>query len=397
MVLKLAYRMLSTTDLRLLWKFAWNFGLQGMLSIRRFHRRIQAGRQFPPFLFLSITNRCNLLCQGCWVTTTPPHTQLAPETVDRIIGQSARQGTRFFGIMGGEPLLHSHLPEIFEAHKNCYFQLFTNGTLMTDEIAARLRRAGNVTPLISVEGTESVSDERRGGRDVYARTLEGVDCCLRNRLITGVATSVCKTNIDDLVHEDFLDALIRRGVHYVWYYAFRPSGPNPAPHLALEPDDLIRLRQFVVDMRCRKPIIIVETYYNDRGEALCPAAEGISYHVNPWGDIEPCPPIQFSRENVHDADDVVAQIEGSQFLRDFRSFAAGRTRGCILLEDPDALREFMVAHGAKDATARDAGLAELTAMTPRTSQHLPGREIPEKHWAYRFAKKHWFFGFGGYA
>jgi len=361
MMLKLATRMLSTTDLRLLWKFAYNFGLQGMLSIRRFHQRIRAGRQFPPFLFLSITNRCNLLCQGCWVTTTPPHAQLDPETVDRIIGQSARQGTRFFGIMGGEPLLHSHLPEIFEAHKNCYFQLFTNGTLMTDEIAARLRRAGNVTPLISVEGTETVSDERRGGSDVYARTFEGVDCCLR------------------------------------WYYAFRPSGPNPAPHLALDADELVRLRQFVVDMRCRKPIVIVETYYNDRGEALCPAAEGISYHVNPWGDIEPCPPIQFSRENVHDADDVVAQIEGSQFLRDFRTFAAGRTRGCILLEDPDALREFMITHGAKDATARDAGLAELAAMTARTSQHLPGREIPEKHWAYRFAKKHWFFGFGGYA
>ena len=32
----------------------------------------------------------------------------------------------------------------------------------------------------------------------------------------------------------------------------------------------------------------------------------------------------------------------------------------------------------------------------RPSQHDPGNEIPEKHWMYRFAKKHWFFGFGAY-
>ena len=41
-------------------------------------------------------------------------------------------------------------------------------------------------------------------------------------------------------------------------------------------------------------------------------------------------------------------------------------------------------------------LAEVDAMQPRHSQHQPGQEIPEDHWAYRFAKKHWFFGFGAY-
>ena len=35
-------------------------------------------------------------------------------------------------------------------------------------------------------------------------------------------------------------------------------------------------------------------------------------------------------------------------------------------------------------------------MHSLNSQHNPGNEIPEKHWLYRFAKKHWFFGFGAY-
>ena len=40
--------------------------------------------------------------------------------------------------------------------------------------------------------------------------------------------------------------------------------------------------------------------------------------------------------------------------------------------------------------------AELERLERRNSQHNPGQEVPEDHWAYRFAKKHWFFGFGAY-
>ncbi|MBN2584130.1 MAG: radical SAM protein [Planctomycetes bacterium] len=389
--------MVTSTSPRLLWKFIWNFGLSGMRSMRRFRKRIVCGRQFPPFLFLSITSRCNLRCQGCWVATDGPPADLDAATVGRIIDQAAGQETRFFGILGGEPLLYDGLLDIFERHRNCYFQLFTNGTLITADVARRLRRAGNVTPLVSVEGDEAVSDERRGGSDVYERTMAGLRHCLDYRLITGVATSVCKSNFAELASDSYLDRMIDLGVHYVWYYTYRPSGPNPCPELALSPDELVALRRFVVEMRCRKPVIIVDTYYDAEGRALCPAAEGMSYHVNPWGDIEPCPPIQFAVESVGDGADIVERVEGSAFLKEFRDFAAAQTRGCVLLEKPYELREFLVRYGARDTTGRGTGLDELQRMTPHPSQHLPGREIPERHWLYRFAKRHWFFGFGGYA
>ena len=53
-------------------------------------------------------------------------------------------------------------------------------------------------------------------------------------------------------------------------------------------------------------------------------------------------------------------------------------------------------HGARDTTQRGTALPELDMLTPRNSQHLPGLEVPEKHWMYRFAKKHYYFGFGAY-
>lgn len=56
----LAYRTLRSADPRLLWKSAWNFGVKGMLSVQKFKRRIKRGEYFPPFLYLSILNTCNL-------------------------------------------------------------------------------------------------------------------------------------------------------------------------------------------------------------------------------------------------------------------------------------------------------------------------------------------------
>ena len=60
------------------------------------------------------------------------------------------------------------------------------------------------------------------------------------------------------------------------------------------------------------------------------------------------------------------------------------------------MRELVLKHGARDTTQRGTAMAELKALEHRTSQHNPGNEVPEDHWAYRFAKKHWFFGFGAY-
>ena len=64
MLPRLATRIIRTVDKRCLWKAAWNFGVKGMLSVERFKRRVKRGEYFPPFLYLSIINSCNLRCQG---------------------------------------------------------------------------------------------------------------------------------------------------------------------------------------------------------------------------------------------------------------------------------------------------------------------------------------------
>ncbi len=396
MYARLAKRFLLETDKRLLWKLFWNMGVKGLRSVQLHKQRLKAGQFFPPYLYISIINSCNLRCQGCWVDVASKQQVIDLPAMNRMLNEAKAMGNSFFGLLGGEPFMHRELLEILRAHPDAYFQVFTNGQFITDDIAKELRRLGNVTPLISIEGTEIVSDERRGQKDVFHKSLEGVQHCLNNKVLTGVCTSLCQSNFDDLLTEAWIDRLIEMGVMYAWFHIYRPVGPDASSELSLTPSQQRQARQFVVDMRVKKPILIIDAYYDADGQALCPMATGFTHHINPWGDIEPCPIIQFATDSIHDPRPLREVFNQSAFLRDFRRTAATHTRGCIALERPDLMKELVQAHSAKDATARATALAELEAMQSRPSQYSPGSEIPEKSWAYRFAKKIAFHEYGVY-
>ena len=390
--------MLFETDKRLLWKLAWNMGLKGLISVQKHKRRLRNGQFFPPYLYISIINSCNLRCQGCWVDVAHKQHKIEVDALNRMITTAKKQGNVFFGLLGGEPFMHKELFDVLEAHPDAYFQVFTNGHFITDEVAKRLRACGNVTPLISVEGSEVISDQRRGKGDVFSDTMKGLHNCLDNKVMTGVCTSLCQSNFDDLLTEKWVDRLIEMGVLYTWFHIYRPVGPESTVELALSTQQQRQARQFVVDMRCKKPIIFIDAYYDADGQALCPAATGFTHHINPWGDIEPCPIIQFAKESIHDERPLDQVFNESDYLKDFRKTAAQHTRGCIALERPDLIEGLVDRHGATDSTARKSAMEELKAAGRYPSQYSPDLEpIPEKSWAYRIAKKIAFHEYGVYS
>ncbi|QDU82250.1 pyrroloquinoline quinone biosynthesis protein PqqE [Polystyrenella longa] len=397
MYLRMAQRFLTRVDKRGLWKLGYNMGWKGMRSVQKFKKRLKKGDVFPPFLYISIINSCNLRCQGCWVDVAAKQSRIDLEAMNKLIGEAKEMGNSFFGIVGGEPFMHPELLDIIAAHPDCYFQVFTNGQFITDEKAKRLKELGNVTPLISVEGNETVSDQRRGREGVLNKTMEGIQNCLNHKVFTGVCTSLCQTNYKDLLQESWVDRLIEMGVMYTWFHVYRPMGPEGCPELALTADQQFEARKFVVEMRAKKPIIIIDAYYDGEGRAVCPAATGISHHISPWGGIEPCPIVQFSKENIHDENTTLKEkFLGSSYLKEFRQLARSTTRGCIVLERPDLLKQLMDKQNVPDGTARKTALAELEAMEVRTSQYNPAHQIPEKNWIYRIAKRYWYNDFGVY-
>jgi MoaA/NifB/PqqE/SkfB family radical SAM enzyme len=367
---------------------------RGLTGFLKFRKRKKRGLLFPAFQFISITNDCNLRCQGCWVSTNGHREYMQLEKIHSVIEAGKRQGSYFFGILGGEPVMHKQLMQIFNNHPDCYFQLFTNGTLFDKNIAINLRKAGNVTALFSFEGDEKVADVRRGGHNVYNRTIQAIRIAISEGLITGVAVSVCKSNIEMALSDDFIKTLHQLGVLYVWYYIYRPSGSNPNYDLALDSSEILRLRKFLVEGRSRFPIVLIDSYWRANGEPFCPAAEGLSHHINPAGYIEPCPVVQLAREQVTD-DLPEKTYENSAFLKGFRHDILQKTNGCILMEDPKWLKDFTEKYGALNTSNRPGYLTDLE-HAPVVASHGSCPVIPEKNLIYRLAKKTAFFGMGAY-
>lgn len=393
----LPWRLLRDVPPRLLWHFVMGAGLGNLRAIRRFERRKRAGACFPPFVFVSVTQRCNLSCAGCWATGVEAPADMARELLEKIVRESVKKGCRFFGILGGEPLLVPWLLDFFDDNPSCYFQLFTNGRFLDASVAQRLRASGNVSPLISVEGVGASYEARRGADDMYDAALSALACCKRAGLVTGVATSVSASNFADVVSPAFLDEMVGRGAHYLWYYIYRPSGPKPAFEESLSDGQVREVRSFLLEQRARcRSAAIIDAYWDHEGRALCPAATGISHHINATGDVEPCPPVQCSDCRLEPDGEVASRIEGSALLAAFREQVPGWTRGCALMDHPRELADLAARCGARDSSGRGQFFAELARRPVLGCHNHSGAPMPETSPVYRFAKKHWFFGFGAY-
>ncbi len=396
-LLKVTGRVIKGTTPLLLWKFVRNFGLRNLSNMAAFERRMEKGKPFfPAFMMISVTEACNLACSGCWVTKGGKQS-LTPEQLNGIITQSKSQGSYFFGILGGEPLMYHGLFDVFEKHPDCYFQLFTNATLITPQLAQRMRELGNVTPLISIEGLRDESDRRRGRNDVYERTLQGLRACRKAKLIFGVAASICKSNFEELVSREHLENMAREGAAFMWYYIYRPVGADAHPENALSKEQVRQLREFIVTQRRNAPLIIIDVYWGADGKAICPGATGMSHHISPSGYVEFCPPLQVAMEKLNaDGSNLVDICHNSQFLSDLRKMIAETTRGCILMEDPEKLTEFLSMRGVIETTSRASFMEELKKMRHVSGHDMGDEAIPEKNPLYRLLQKRYFFGFGAY-
>jgi MoaA/NifB/PqqE/SkfB family radical SAM enzyme len=390
----LVKRLWKQSDRKCLYKLTVNLGIKGVIGFRRFQKRKKKGIHFPAFHFISVTDDCNLRCQGCWVTGKSRKNRMDAEVLNRVISESKQQGSCFFGILGGEPLLYKPLFEVFRNNSDCYFQLFTNGTLITREIADEIRMVANVTPLISFEGDEAGADIRRGGENIYRRTIEAVKHCTAAGLFTGVAISVCKSNINMALSESFIKMLIDEGVAYLWYYIYRPAGSEPCYELALDLEEINTLRKHMVQARSKYPIIIIDAYWDHEGRPLCPAATGLSHHINAAGYIEPCPVIQLSADSIN-GQKLTSIYDQSAYLKDLHGALTVKTKGCILMDDPSWLAEFAEKHNVIDSSGRGNEFQRLK-NSPVVPSHGSADVVPEQGFMYRFAKKHAFFGLGSY-
>ncbi|MDR2441583.1 MAG: radical SAM protein [Planctomycetaceae bacterium] len=389
---------------RLLFKAGWLWCFKAFLALHAFRKRIKCGILFPPFLFFSLTNICNLRCRGCWVVQEKGNivspVLLPLEKIEQVIRIGQRNSVYFYTLLGGEPFLTATMWELLEGHPEAYFQVITNGQFLDTNNVGRLKKLGNVSPLISIDGFETENDARRGA-GTFAKAIHGCRELCRQKLLYGVATVITARNFENVLTDGYIRQFIELGALYLWFYIYRPVGTDSASELAVNREQLLELRQRLLWLRRKMPIILIDTYWDAQGRAVCPASKGMAFVVGSKGSIEPCPPLTVARNFLDDNNgDFYKTINESNFLRHFQQFIRDRydgekSQGCVLIDYPQELGEFLRQEQVVDMSGRDF-LAELDTAIPHESHFLPDKEIPENYWVYRVLKKMLFFGMGAY-
>ncbi len=202
-----------------------NSGKSGFCCISR-HK---IGANIPYTILFDPTSACNLNCQGCWAGKYEKSHTLDFATIDRIVSEAKDLGIYFFVLSGGEPTVYPRLFDIFNKHQDCVFMIYTNGTLIDEEMADKFFEAGNASPCISLEGFTGETDSRRG-KGTMAKVTRAMELLRERGVLFGTSITVTRENCDLLLESDeLIQQLIDKGVFYSWLFHYVLIGSNPEP------------------------------------------------------------------------------------------------------------------------------------------------------------------------
>jgi MoaA/NifB/PqqE/SkfB family radical SAM enzyme len=295
---------------------------------------------YPPFMMiLSPTLRCNLRCKGCYTLGYGMKPELPLEVVERVLTECEQLGIFFVTILGGEPLVYPHLFTILQRHPSIFFQVYTNGTLMTRDKARWLGDLGNVAIILSIEGYEQETDAWRG-RGVYHQIMKAFEYLNEARVIFGTSSTVTRQNAEMVSSFEFIDHMISLGSLAQMYFLYVPVNGQADFSLLVTPEQRDHLRRQVLAIRDKRPIFVLD-FWND-GPYIdgCIAGGRRYFHVNAKGDVEPCVYTHIAVDNI--LEKTLAEALGSRLFRYIRGrqpHNPNHLRPCMILDNPHVMRE----------------------------------------------------------
>jgi len=225
--------------------------------LHSFYRRLETIAHPLRYLFVEITQRCNLACRHCG-SDCGRDAHLAELTTDQWLSFFAYLGARGLNqktvlvLTGGEPLCHPELDRLLGGllDARLSFGMVTNGVGLTGERAERLLRAGLSSLTVSLDGLERSHDWLRGRTGAFARATRGITIMAAARLpYLDVVTCVHPGNLVELPALGRL--LADLGVsRWRLFSIFGKGRAREHPELLLSPGDFRALLAFVA--RCRK-------------------------------------------------------------------------------------------------------------------------------------------------
>ncbi|MGE5372590.1 MAG: radical SAM protein [Solirubrobacterales bacterium] len=177
-------------------------------------RLLQFSDSNRPLVVWNMTNRCNLRCEHCYIHAEDRQYkgELSTDEAKAFIDDLAKMQAPVLLFSGGEPLLREDIFELGElaAAKGLRPVISSNGTLIDDATAKKIKAAGFQYVGISIDGLSETHDKFRRKVGAFEQAIQGIRACLANDVKTGVRFTVNQSNQQDL--PGLIDLIEKEGI-----------------------------------------------------------------------------------------------------------------------------------------------------------------------------------------
>jgi SynChlorMet cassette radical SAM/SPASM protein ScmE len=157
----------------------------------------------PKEVDLEVTNRCNLRCAYCshFESAGDVDGDLPLEEWLRFFEELNRCAVTRVCLSGGEAFFRKDLKEFIQGivRNRMRFSILSNGTLITDEMAAFLastKRCEGVQ--VSIDGSVPTTHDSFRGEGTFRKAVEGIQRLRRHNVPVQVRVTIHRKNVEDL-------------------------------------------------------------------------------------------------------------------------------------------------------------------------------------------------------
>ncbi len=181
---------------------------------------LQFSRDKKPVVVWNVTRRCNLKCVHCYSGSEDRdyEDELSFEEGKALIDDLAEFGSPVILFSGGEPLVRRDILDLirYAAEKGRRAVLSTNGTLITEALAGRLKELGLSYVGISLDGLEAVHDSFRGVQGTFVRVMRAIGYCKAAGLKVGLRFTINKRNYQEI--DGVFDLVEKEDIPRICFY-----------------------------------------------------------------------------------------------------------------------------------------------------------------------------------
>lgn len=181
---------------------------------------LQFSKDKKPVVVWNCTKACNLRCIHCYAHADGncAGDEMSFDQGRALIDDLAEFGSPVILFSGGEPLCRKDMPELAEyaVSKGMRAVISTNGTLINDEVAQRLKAIGLSYVGVSLDGMQATNDKFRAVDGAFDAALEGIRACQRAGIKVGLRYTITKHNVADL--PGIFDLLEAENIPRVCFY-----------------------------------------------------------------------------------------------------------------------------------------------------------------------------------